>query len=188
MKLYSYETPLYGALNQANQWQDKDKVKSLGPFALLLHMTLREPAEKNMEVQAKRHGVKEFEDRITLYRGLGLPVKALETYREYQANGNWFSFTGFTSTSCEEDKALEFAYRYGTAPGNVPVLFVMEAEHGYGGDNAYLHDNNVSAFPKEQEYLLGYAAWKVTAVKPDIEKDFGLGPFTVTEIHLKQHW
>ena len=40
LKLYSYETPLYGALNQANQWQDKDKVKSLGPFALLLYNTL----------------------------------------------------------------------------------------------------------------------------------------------------
>jgi len=155
LKLYSYETPLYGALNQANQWQDKDKVKSLGPFALLLFETLYKPAQENQEVQKKRHGVKEKKDRITLYRGLGLPEKALETYKEYQANGKEFCFTGFTSTSCEEDKALEFAYRYGTAPGNVPVLFVMNTYHRDGDHRAYLHDNNVSAFPAEQEYLLG---------------------------------
>ena len=75
--------------------------------------------------------MKEWEDRITLYRGLGLPEAALDTYKEYQANRKYFSFTGFTSTSCEEDKALEFAYRYGTAPGNVPVLFVMNTRHSY---------------------------------------------------------
>ena len=62
----------------------------------------------------------------------------------------------------------------------------MDVRHCRGYNKVYLHDNNVSAFPEEQEYLLGLGVWVVTAVKPDIEKDFGLGPFTVTEIHLRQ--
>ena len=44
LKLYSYETPLYGALNRANQCQDRTKINSLGPFARLLFLALRQPA------------------------------------------------------------------------------------------------------------------------------------------------
>jgi len=36
LRIYSYETPLYGALNRANQCHDQRAIKTLGPFALLL--------------------------------------------------------------------------------------------------------------------------------------------------------
>ena len=36
LRLYSYETPLYGALNKANQYKDKRAIQTLGPFSLLL--------------------------------------------------------------------------------------------------------------------------------------------------------
>ena len=36
LRIYSYETPLYGALNRANQCSDQRAIKTLGPFAHLL--------------------------------------------------------------------------------------------------------------------------------------------------------
>ena len=33
LRIYSYETPLYSALNNANQCQDQRAIKTLGPFA-----------------------------------------------------------------------------------------------------------------------------------------------------------
>ena len=77
LKLYSYETPLYGALNRANQCQDRSKINSLGPFAMLLYKTLWYPPTANVTKQKGKHGVKWRDDRLTLYRGLGLPAKAL---------------------------------------------------------------------------------------------------------------
>ena len=37
LRLYSYETPLYGALNKANQRTDKRAIQTLGPFSHLLY-------------------------------------------------------------------------------------------------------------------------------------------------------
>ena len=34
--LWSMETPLYGAVNRANQYQDQRAIKTLGPYARLL--------------------------------------------------------------------------------------------------------------------------------------------------------
>ena len=36
LKIYSYETPLYDALNQANMRRDRNAIPTLGPFAYLL--------------------------------------------------------------------------------------------------------------------------------------------------------
>ena len=40
LKIYSYESPMYSALNRANQCQDESAIKTLGPFSLLLSYTL----------------------------------------------------------------------------------------------------------------------------------------------------
>ena len=40
LKIYSYETPLYSSMNQANMRQDRNAIPTLGPFAWLLYMTL----------------------------------------------------------------------------------------------------------------------------------------------------
>ena len=40
LRLYSYETPLYGALNKANQFKDKRAIQTLGPFSKLLYHTI----------------------------------------------------------------------------------------------------------------------------------------------------
>ena len=43
LMVYSLETPLYQSLNQACQTRDHSKLKTLGPFALLLTYTIRSP-------------------------------------------------------------------------------------------------------------------------------------------------
>ena len=45
--LWSMETPLYGAVNRANQYQDQRAIKTLGPYARLLTMILRYPPLDN---------------------------------------------------------------------------------------------------------------------------------------------
>ena len=37
VKMYTYETGLYRALNNASCYHDKSKIKTLGPYALLLY-------------------------------------------------------------------------------------------------------------------------------------------------------
>ena len=48
--------------------------------------------------------------------------------------------------------------------GQKPVLFVLRAEH-YGRNKIFLNNGNLSAFPDEKEYLLGYSFWEVTKVE-----------------------
>ena len=48
---------------------------------------------------------------VTLYRGLGLPKKAIEHYKKFLQSGTWFAFTAFTSTSANREVAVEFAYK-----------------------------------------------------------------------------
>ena len=40
IKIYTYETDLYPALNAALQTKDKSKIKTLGPYAFLLWWSL----------------------------------------------------------------------------------------------------------------------------------------------------
>ena len=60
----------------------------------------------------------------------------------------------------------------------------MDAMHNDGWHKAYLHDEGLSAFPDEQEYLLGWSQWKVTQIKANVVKQLGSETFEVTEIHL----
>ena len=60
----------------------------------------------------------------------------------------------------------------------------MDTMHRNGFDKAYLHDEGLSAFPDEQEYLLGYIDWKVKDIKPKVSKQLGSKTFEVTEIYL----
>ena len=53
LRIYSYETPLYGALNRANQCHDQRAIKTLGPFARLLFYTLMEPGQENKRAQER---------------------------------------------------------------------------------------------------------------------------------------
>ncbi len=50
LKIYSYESPLYKAVNNANMCQDGNAIKTLGPFSRLLYQTLWRPSEENKKV------------------------------------------------------------------------------------------------------------------------------------------
>ncbi len=76
LKIYSYESPMYKALNRANQCQDESAIKTLGPFSLLLSWTLYKPPVENKKLQGEKTTHKDkngYSKRMTLYRGLGLP-------------------------------------------------------------------------------------------------------------------
>ena len=76
LKIYSYETPLYSAINRANHNNDESAIKTLGPFSRLLDLTLVDSPKENKDMQGENtthEGQYKWERRITLYRGLGLP-------------------------------------------------------------------------------------------------------------------
>ena len=56
------------------------------------------------------------------------------------------------------------------APGKVPCLFKMELLDR-GIEKAYLHSTEYSAFPEEEEVLLGVAEW---VVKEVVEEEDGM--------------
>ncbi len=71
LKIYTFETPIPYALNNANMCRDRNAIKTLGPFSYLLYRTLSYPPKENKEVQ--EGNLPKNSKRITLYRGLGLP-------------------------------------------------------------------------------------------------------------------
>ena len=114
LRLYTLETPLYRTLNKANSCRDERAIPTLGPYARLLHMAVYKGTDDNLKKRKEITWKDSYgEDRLTLYRGLGLPEEAIKTYREFmEAKGNskGFSFTSFMSTSTDKNIALEFAY------------------------------------------------------------------------------
>ena len=74
--------------------RDQRAIPTLGPFSWLLFETLWFPPKENQEIQRKNvsYEGKDWEgnakQRITLYRGLGLPEAAIEVYREYKKKGD----------------------------------------------------------------------------------------------------
>ena len=51
LKLYSYESPLYKAINLANQTRDQRAIPTLGPYAYLLSNAVARPPQSNVDVQ-----------------------------------------------------------------------------------------------------------------------------------------
>ena len=115
--LWTLETPLYGAVNKANQYHDETCIETLGPYAWLVFMSLWHSPDENKKAQEDMlqdktddYGV--IIGTITLYRGLGLPEKAIEEYEALmganQKDGKpkEFAFTGFTSTSWVKEVAV----------------------------------------------------------------------------------
>ena len=170
-------------MNRATQWQDERAIKTLGPYARVLYQTLWYPPTTNMEVMKKMATGEGWSARVRLYRGLGLPEKAIQVYHAYRESGDRFFFTGFTSTSCVKEIAMQFAHQATQRKGLVPVLFVMDTYHYQGKDKAFLHDESLTAFPGEKEYLLGDVSWKVQDIKKEILK-FRDQPFEVIVIYM----
>ena len=79
-------------------------IDTLGPFARLLYFALSKSSDKT-------NPNKLFKDHyFTVYRGLGLPQKALKEYNAFYESGEWFKFSAFTSTSLVKTAALEFSF------------------------------------------------------------------------------
>ena len=90
-----------------------------------------------------------------LYRGLSLPPKAIEFYKEKQKDQYGFKFTAFTSASLDKGIAIGFAKNSASETGNTPVIFEIYIGSGRDWGMQYLNQDSLSAFPHEQEVLIG---------------------------------
>ena len=82
---------------------------------------------------------------------------------------------------------MEFAYQASLKEGQVPVLFVLKIRHREDGEGrAYLHDENSSAHPEEEEFLLGDIRWEVFRIEKETE-EYEEEPLEVTVIEIKEY-
>ena len=51
LKAYSYESPLYKAINDANTYHDEKAIQTLGPYARLLWKVICVPLRENINSQ-----------------------------------------------------------------------------------------------------------------------------------------
>lgn len=149
--LYSVESFLYKTLNAAmrlvgseddeREW--RSKVKTLGPFCLLLW-------DDPFNIAMKRD--------IKLYRGAKLTQEQIDTYKRMTKNKDEYgSFQGFSSCSRNRSKAEEF--------GN--ALFIMKVSHAFIADISEL-----SEYPNEEEELVTPGVcFHVERVEFDRKKD-----------------
>ena len=95
IKIYTYETDLYPALNAALQTKDKSKIKTLGPYAWLLYMSLGFSKDESKLTKINENQLKHqrFFDElkesgwslsifVRVFRGLSLPKKAIAFYQQ----------------------------------------------------------------------------------------------------------
>ena len=157
IKMYTYESDLYKAINTASCFHNETKIQTLGPYVWLLYCSLTFPPTSNAEDrkelfsgEIKEEQTGKIYKTMILYRGLGLPQNAIDTYKKMSETGDYLLFNGFTSTSISREKALGFAYKTEN-DGKVPCLFVLE---NYFDQGVYLYNQDYTAFPAEREVLI----------------------------------
>jgi len=175
--LYSIEPPFYAKLNMACRSMDKEKLEMLGPYARALYELLAwgEQSDK-LRNDAMQKGL--FDGKITdhgkfsqtffLYRGVVMPSRWFE---DWQVKiGHSIKMPNQTSTSKYFEVALGFSkctYQFLNL-GEKSTIFVFLIQNYYGFPGFRLTQENYSAFPYEQEYLLEE---KMSTKVIEIEKD-----------------
>ena len=157
VRLYSMESFLYKVLNHTMRligdpdhehiW--RSKVKTLGPFAFLLHYYL---AHENLNHRTNR----------TIYRGAQLSDEMIAEYRRVaRSKDPRRSFQAFTSCSRNRIKAEQF--------GN--VLFILNAERQISYRTLNMDIAALSIYPDEEEVLIPPGrAFKIERVEFDATK------------------
>lgn len=145
--LYSLNTFIYSNLNRYARNGDYEGGKNLAPFAAVLSKALE---------TAGRYRIQKIDRSLTrtfhVYRGLTLDTKQLNQVK--QMMGDFINLRGYTSTSLNQDVAIEFAMKY-NIPERHPVLFSMNMRDGTLGGHCFLMNERIfSAYPSEEELLL----------------------------------
>ena len=181
IKIYSMETNLYSSINTASQFRDKSKIQTLGPYVYLLYLSLEYMKDSKLNQNLKNiPAVKypillkgtgwENKNLMKLYRGLSLPPKAVDYYKQKQINKGSFLFNGFTSTTLDKKVAIGFA-KGNAKKGTIPVIFEIYLYNGNFYDKQYLDSNELSAFPSEKEILVGDKTFFVVPGESNFKKD-----------------
>ena len=89
MKIYTYEGPLYRAVNLANQTQDRKVIPTLGPYARLLSCAVQFPPKTNRDAQKdearkEKLGKRNSEGKellVEIKYGIGGRLQFLKVYK-----------------------------------------------------------------------------------------------------------
>merc|ERR1712039_7701 len=95
LTIWTAESSVYKEINRANQYRDESMIETLGPLACLMTSALIcKMKECNpRKLFAKKYTEEEYlkhmneEQKMTVYRGIGLPESAVEDYRERLRSG-----------------------------------------------------------------------------------------------------
>ena len=100
-----------------------------------------------------------------MYRGIGLPKSAIDTYRLLQQKDQEFMFSGFTSTSKKKSVAEYFAKKaVKNKKDLVPVIFDINLRDT-GDCYANLNNGYMSAYHEEDEILIGACCFLVKKIE-----------------------
>ena len=165
IKIYSMETNLYSSINTASQFRDKSKIQTLGPYVYLLYQSLEYNKDSKLNQNLKKIPTDKYPELLKgtycedwnmmkLYRGLSLPPKAVDYYKQKQVDKGSFRFNGFTSTTLNKKVAIGFA-KGNAKKGTIPVIFEIYLWNAESYNRQYLDSNELSAFPSEKEILVG---------------------------------
>lgn len=127
--LYSLEPPIYRVLNKASRDKDRSRVGTLGPYSDCLRTIL---------AHAERNRADKFPPNtpFTVYRGFGMLDSEINEYRKMINNKAGINLRGFTSTTTDEETAMDFAVRGGNPDKKLKSVFVsikIRNQHGYDG-------------------------------------------------------
>ena len=88
-----------------------------------------------------------------VYRGVKLPLKIFEEYKDIQNKNRKLLLRGFTSTSSKKEEAIKFMFR-GLSKDQVPLLYQINNLDKEGWNYFNLDTEEYSLFPYEQEVLI----------------------------------
>jgi hypothetical protein len=143
--LYTRETFLYHVLNVALRDMDYSKLETLGPLCFLIRDYSRSCADFTG----------------TVYRGIGLPMAAILTYK--RAVGTWRTWPSYTSTS----KSRQMAELLGN------TLFIIEITKIKPSSPRAYDIAELSQFPNEEEVLLPAGiSFQVISVEQDPQQKY----------------
>ena len=129
---------MYADMNSACRDKDKTKIKFYGAFAAALSYIIYNANKNRKDAHAPQE--------LRLFRGVTMFDSEVDSYKK----DSKLQLTGYTSTSQNFDRALEFAL-FDYSPSQTPVVF----EIFFKGKSGLLEiDDDTTAYPGEQEVLL----------------------------------
>ena len=106
--IYSFQSFIPSALNQASRYEDDSKVQSLGPFEFMISKILELSPSRRTDISSETRD-KFQRQGITLFKGSSVTQSQLQFFSQMVGTGQPFPSLGITSTHLTRKQAEEFA-------------------------------------------------------------------------------